>query len=72
MPLPLLGVYFVAPAERTKHFDVKYHYLRQKIAEGEVKLMYINTKDQLADIFTKALGPAQFQLLNTKLTGIIS
>jgi len=45
---------------RSKHFDIKYHFLRERVQSSEIRTAYINTKDNLADIFTKALGPQQF------------
>ena len=57
-------------AERTKHFDIKYHWLRLKIKEGAVSLKYINTHDQLADLLTKSLGPKQHAKLKTLMTGL--
>ena len=56
-------------AERTKHFDVKYHWLREKIKADKVELRYINTHEQLADIFTKPLGVMQHNYLKGRLTG---
>ena len=56
-------------AERTKHFDVKYHWLREKVKAKKVELRYISTHEQLADIFTKPLGPMQHHYLRGKLTG---
>jgi len=56
-------------AERTKHFDIKYHWLREQIKKMNVKLSYINTHDQLADIFTKPLGFIQHNLLKNRMTG---
>jgi hypothetical protein len=56
-------------AERTKHFDIKYHWLRKQIKKMNVKLSYINTHDQLADIFTKPLGFIQHNLLKNRMTG---
>ena len=56
-------------AERTKHFDIKYHWLREKVKAKQVKLTYINTNEQLADIFTKPLGAMQHHYLRGKLTG---
>jgi hypothetical protein len=41
---------------RTKHIEVHYHFIRKKILAKEIDLIYVNTKDQIADIFTKALG----------------
>ncbi len=44
--------------QKSKHFDVKYHVLRERVARKQVTLQYIRTEDQIADIFTKALpGP---------------
>ena len=40
---------------KTKHIAIKYHYLRELVQSKEVRLDYVNTKEQLADIFTKAL-----------------
>ena len=41
--------------DRTKHIQVKYHWIREQISNGTFKLTYINTKNQLADLLTKAL-----------------
>ena len=53
--------------DRSKHIDVKYHYIRQCIEEGRVSVEPIDTKLQLAHILTKALGRDQFLQLRTKL-----
>ena len=39
---------------------VKYHFLRQAVQEGKINLKYVDTKKQLADIFTKQLPEPQF------------
>ncbi len=41
---------------RTKHIKVHYHFIREKVLAKEIDLIHVNTKDQVADIFTKALG----------------
>jgi methyl coenzyme M reductase subunit D len=41
---------------RTKHIKVHYHFIREKVLAGEIDLIYVNTEDQVADIFTKVLG----------------
>ena len=41
--------------QRSKHIDVKFHWLREKVEQGAVKLAYICTEDQRADIMTKPL-----------------
>ena len=40
---------------RTKHIEVHYHYVREKVLLGLINLVYVSTEDQVADIFTKAL-----------------
>ncbi|GMF50089.1 unnamed protein product [Phytophthora fragariaefolia] len=41
---------------RTKHIDIRYHFIREKVATGEVKLKYVELKNQLADFLTKGLS----------------
>ena len=41
---------------RTKHIEVHYHFVREKVLAGEIDLVYVSTEEQVADIFTKALG----------------
>jgi hypothetical protein len=41
---------------RTKHIEVHYHFLREKVIDGEVDLQYVKTNEQVADIFTKGLS----------------
>jgi len=40
----------------TKHIEVHYHFIREKVLVGEINLTYVSTKDQVVDIFTKVLG----------------
>ena len=47
---------------RTKHIDVKYHLTREHLERGTIALLYVPTKDNTADVFTKALPrPAYVQ-----------
>ena len=41
---------------RTKHIEVHYHFIRERVLVGDVDLQHISTNLQTADIFTKALG----------------
>ncbi len=41
---------------RTKHIEVHYHFIKEKVLAGEIDLIYVSTKDQVANIFTKVLG----------------
>ena len=56
---------------RTKHIEVHYHFIREKVLSGEIDLEYVNTEEQVADIFTKALGAERLRriLSNTRTTG---
>ena len=44
---------------RTKHINIRYHYIRERITSHEVDLTHVASKDNAADIFTKALDPKQ-------------
>ena len=54
---------------KTKHISIKYH-LRELVQDKEVKLEYVNTKEQIVDIFTKPLPKDAFLHLRGKL-GVI-
>ena len=41
---------------RTKHIEVHYYFVREKVLACEIDLAYVSTHKQVADIFTKALG----------------
>ena len=41
---------------RTKHIEVHYHFIRERVLDGDIDLTYVRTDEQVADIFTKALG----------------
>ena len=47
--------------KRTKHIDVRYHFVRQHIKQKTMELFYVPTAANIADIFTKALAPEPFQ-----------
>ena len=53
--------------QRTKHVLVRYHYIRQQVAEGKIEVKYISTNDQLADIFTKALPSPKFITMRKRI-----
>jgi hypothetical protein len=48
--------------DRTKHIDVRYHFVREVIARGDFKVIKIHTNDNPADVFTKCLPVAKFSL----------
>ena len=56
--------------DRSKHIDVRYHYIRECVEEDRVRLESIGTTEQLADMLTKALGKERFCWLRSKI-GVI-
>ena len=53
--------------KRTKHIDVRHHFLRDNVEKGNIVLTYCQTEEQIADIFTKALSKDQFESNRLKL-----
>ena len=54
---------------RSKHIDVQYHYTRQLVEYGKIKLDYCPTRDMLADTLTKPLGFQAFNRYIQRLVG---
>ena len=52
---------------RTKHITLKYHHFREHIRKGLIEINPIDTLEQLADIFTKALPFMIFNYLREKM-----
>jgi alpha-D-ribose 1-methylphosphonate 5-triphosphate synthase subunit PhnH len=52
---------------RTKHIAIRYHFLRDHEQKGDIEIAYINTKEQLADIFTMPLDEQTFNKLRHEL-----
>ena len=48
--------------ERTKHINVKYHYVRDVVVQGKLKVCKISTHDNPADMLTKPFPFAKFEL----------
>ena len=53
--------------DRNKHIDVKYHFIRECIEEGQVEVDHVRTNYQLADVLTKAVGRVRFVEMRQKL-----
>ncbi|GKF91466.1 hypothetical protein Tco_0275167 [Tanacetum coccineum] len=41
---------------RSKHIDIRFHFIKEHVENGVIELYFVNTEYQLADIITKALG----------------
>ncbi|GJS01194.1 gag-pol polyprotein [Tanacetum coccineum] len=52
---------------RTKHIDVRYHFIKEQVEKGIVELFFVRTEYQLADLFTKALSEDRFKYLVRRL-----
>ncbi|KAJ9544386.1 hypothetical protein OSB04_024093 [Centaurea solstitialis] len=55
---------------KTKHIDIRYHFIKDHVEKGTIELYFVNTEFQLADLFTKALDEKRFNFLITKLGGV--
>ena len=51
----------------SKHIGIKYHYIRDMVEKGAVKLQYVATEEQTADVFTKPLARSKFEHFRAKL-----
>ena len=56
---------------RTKHIEIRHHFLRDHAQKGDITLEFVRTEDQLADILSKPLNENQFVNIRTQL-GVIS
>nr|GEU30633.1 hypothetical protein [Tanacetum cinerariifolium] len=52
---------------RSKHIDVRYHFIKEQVKNDVIELYFVRTEYQLADIFTKALPRERFEFLINKL-----
>ncbi|CAK9834334.1 Copia protein, partial [Anthophora retusa] len=53
--------------KRSKHIDIKYHFSREQIEQNVIKLEFVCTERQVADIFTKPLPAAKFLEFRTRM-----
>jgi len=54
--------------DRSKHIAMDYHFVRERVAYGDLVVHYIPTASQIADIFTKIITSQQFLFLKSKLS----
>lgn len=53
--------------DRSKHIEIRYHFIRECVEQGRVFIDYVRTSEQLADALTKALGRLAFQELRRRI-----
>ncbi|GJV67833.1 hypothetical protein Tco_1483342 [Tanacetum coccineum] len=52
---------------RTKHINVRYHFIKEHVEQGTIELYFVGTEYQLADLFTKALPKERFEYLVNRI-----
>ncbi|KAL2319283.1 hypothetical protein Fmac_028252 [Flemingia macrophylla] len=52
---------------RTKHIEIKHHFIRDHVDKGTFELVYVETERQLVDIFTKPLREDRFVWIRERL-----
>jgi hypothetical protein len=53
--------------DRSKHIETKFHYIRECVERGLIKVDFVSTDEQLGDIRTKALSRVKFEQLRSKI-----
>ena len=52
---------------RSKHIDIKHHFIRDHVSNGDIALEFVDTNNQLADIFTKPLNEERMNFIKREL-----
>jgi len=53
--------------DKSKHIEIKYHFIRDMVQKGVVKLKYVPTEEQVANVLTKPLARVKFEYFQDKL-----
>jgi hypothetical protein len=53
--------------DKSKHIEIKYHYIRDMVQKGAMKLQYVTIDEQIADVLTKPLSRVKFVYFRDKL-----
>ena len=53
--------------EKSKHIKIKYHYIRDMVQRGAVKLQYVVTEEHIADVLMNPLARVKFEYFRKKL-----
>jgi hypothetical protein len=56
--------------DRSKHIEIRYHYIHDMVQRGALKLQYVSMDEQVVDVFTKPLSHVKFEHFQDKL-GIV-
>ena len=55
--------------QRTKHIDIRFHFIRDQVTNGCIKVQYLQTKEMIADCLTKPVGGTKLEYCNNVLFG---
>jgi hypothetical protein len=55
--------------KRSKHIDIRYHFVRERVEMGDIKVEYVSTEEQLADMLTKPIKRQQVENLRKRAMG---
>lgn len=55
--------------QRSKHIDIKYHFIRNEVQNGSVNVQYVPTTDNWADIFTKSVARSKLEIFRPIIMG---
>ena len=53
--------------DKSKHINIKYHYIRDMVQRGALKLQYVVTDEQIADVLMKPLARVKFEYVRENL-----
>jgi hypothetical protein len=53
--------------DKSKHIEIKYHYVQDMVQKREIKLQYISTDEHVANVLTKPLSKVKFDYFRDKL-----
>ena len=56
--------------DKSKYIKIKFHYIRDMVQRGEMKLQYMETKEKIVDVLTKPLARVNFEYFRERL-GVI-
>ena len=53
--------------DKSKHIEIKYHYIRDMVERGRVKLQYVTTNEHITDVLTEPLSRVKFEYFTENL-----
>ena len=53
--------------DKSKHIEIKYHYIRDMVQRGAVNLLYVATEEQIVDVLRKPLARLKFEYFRERL-----